>query len=197
MPEDSAEQVGSALYSHTEDFYFWLMRSIHEPKNSAHTFQALSQIMRVALMANKGGSYLTQEKEKEAIQHLSTIKEQLADGKIHFQTLSKQILPILQKLTHENPKAQLIAHATEIEYIFCINAPSHSCPTNDYQTKFQGYLKTIVETVNHSLSEIQAKAIVQVMSQILKNPENFPTDPHETLREKLEKIGIHSLKMTG
>lgn len=174
-----------------EDFYFWLMRSTSEPKIYSDTFQLLSQIMRIAQISNTGrGDYLSKNVVKEAFSSLSNIKEQVQDGKIQFQNLFSTISQVLQKLIHENPKAQLIAHATEIEYIFCIHSTYSSSCEAAYQQKFKGYLKTIVDTVNSDLSLTQTKAIVQILSQIVKNPSDFSKDPHKKLMESLKKSGI-------
>ncbi len=191
----SSARPGILLLTCAEEFYFWLMRSVSDPKAASNIFKALSQIMRIAQMSRLGGSYLSEELEQEAVKALTELKEELNDGTLSFHSLSKEIDPILGKLIDNNPKAQLIAHATEIEYIFCINTAS-SFPSQD-QEKLQSYLKEIVAIVNESISEIQAKAIVQVMAQILKGPKPFSVCPHETLKEKIEKAGIFLFKMTG
>lgn len=178
------------LHSLAEEIYFWLMRSTSDPKAHARTFQVLSQIMRIAGLSSKGGDYIPKTVETSVFASLFNIKEQLHDGKMQLSRLFDAVLQVLRKLTYENPKAQLIAHATEIEYIFCIHSTYQSTTEADYQQKFKGYLKTLVNTVNSSLSSTQAKAIVQILSQIIRNPAVFSEDPHKILAESLQKSGI-------
>ncbi len=178
------------LHSLAEDIYFWLMRSTSDPKAHAKTFQVLSQIMRIANLSSCGGNYIPKAIESSVFAALYSIKEQLHDGKIQINKLFDAVLQVLRKLTYENPKAQLIAHATELEYIFCIHSTYKSATEADYQQKFKGYLKTLVDTVNSSLSPTQAKAIVQILSQIVRNPAFFSEDPHKILSESLQKSGI-------
>ena len=178
------------LHSLAEEIYFWLMRSTSDPKAHAKTFQVLSQIMRIASLSSHGGDYIPKAVEASTFAALFNIKEQLHDGKMPISKLFDAVLQVLRKLTYENPKAQLIAHATEIEYIFCIHSTYNSTTEADYQQKFKGYLKTLVNTVNSSLSSTQAKAIVQILSQIVRNPAIFSEDPHKILSESLQKSGI-------
>ncbi len=178
------------LHLIAEELYFWIMRSTAEPKLHAETFQLLSQIMRIAQISITGANYLSKEVESNSFNALSNVKEQVQDGKIQLSALPPIIHQILQRLIYDNPKAQLIAHATEIEYIFCIHSTySSSCEAN-YQQKFKGYLKTLVDTVNTPLSSTQTKAIVQVLSQIVKNPDHFSLDPQKTLSDSLERSGV-------
>ncbi len=178
------------LLALAEEMYFWLMRSTSDPKAYASTFQLLSQIMRIAKLSESGGNCIPKPVEASAFAALFNIKEQVQDGKIKMNRLFDTIQQVLRKLTYENPKAQLIAHATEIEYIFCIHSTYNSSIEADYQQKFRGYLKNLVETVNGSLSTTQARAIAQVLSQVVKNPGSFSKDPHKTLSESLLKSGI-------
>lgn len=173
-----------------EDFYLWLMRSSVDLKARSQTFQVLSQIMRIAQSSESGGNYLPKSLEKEAYLALSNIKEQVQDGKIQLQNLLEPVCRVLQKLTHENPKAQLIAHATEIEYIFCIHPKYQSFSEPDYRQKFKGYLKILIDTVSSSFSSTQARAIAQILSQVVKNPERYSKDPQKNLTESLQKSGI-------
>jgi hypothetical protein len=184
------EKPASDLHAIAEELYFWLMRSTSEPKTHADTFQVLSQILRIAQMSNTGGNYLPISAEKEAFLALQNIKEQVQDGKIQRQHLFEATHHILQKLIHENPKAELIAHATEIEYLFCIHSNYSSSEEAEYRQKFKGYLKSIAHTVQGPLSSTEAKAIAQIMRQIVKNPQHFSKDPHQTLMESLKKSGI-------
>ncbi len=185
-----AEKPMSDLHSIAEELYFWLMRSTSEPKTHADTFQILSQILRIVQMSNTGGNYITASTEKEAFSALLNIKEQVQDGKVQRQHLFEATQHILQKLIHENPKAELIAHATEIEYLFCIHSNYSSSEEADYRQKFKGYLKTLAHTVQGQLSTTEAKAIAQIMRQIVKNPQNFSKDPHQILMDSLKKSGI-------
>lgn len=184
------ERSISDLHSVTEDLYFWLMRSTSEPKTHADTFQVLSQILRIVQMSNSGGNYIPQSTEKDAFTALSNIKEQVQDGKIQRQHLFEATQRILHKLIYENPKAELIAHATEIEYLFCIHSNYSSSEEADYRQKFKKYLKNLTHTVKDSLSTTEAKAIAQIMRQIVKNPQNYSKDPHQTLMDSLKKSGI-------
>jgi len=179
-----------SLHSLAEEIYFWLMRSTSDPKAHAKTFQVLSQIMRIANLSGSGGNYIPKAIESSVFTALYGIKEQLHDGKIQINKLFDAVLQVLRKLTYENPKAQLIAHATELEYIFCIHSTYKSTTEADYQQKFKGYLKTLANKVNGPLSATQAKAIVQILSQIVRNPAFFSEDPHKILSESLQKSGI-------
>lgn len=173
-----------------EELYFWLMRSTSIPKQHAETFRLLSQIMRIAQISQEGAECLSDQVESNCFIALSNIKEQVQDGKIQIGSLAVPVHQVLQKLIYDNPKAQLIAHATEIEYIFCIHSTySSSCEAN-YQHKFKGYLKTIVDTVNSPISSTQTKAIVQVLCQIIKNPDLFSLDPHKNLSDSLQRSGV-------
>jgi len=178
------------LHAASEELYFWLMRSATSPKQHAETFRLLSQIMRISQISSTGGNYLPKHVEKEGVEALSLIKEQLLDGKIQAINLFNKIERVLKKLVQENSKALIIAYATEIEYIFCIHATYNSKNEAKYQQRFKGYLKGLVNTVNESLSETQAMAITQALSQIVKNPESFSGDPQKTLSESLEKSGV-------
>jgi hypothetical protein len=184
------ENPMSDLHSIAEELYFWLMRSTSEPKTHADTFQILSQILRIVQMSNKGGNYLPESKEKEAFLALLNIKEQVQDGKVQRQHLFEAIQAILQRLIYENPKAELIAHATEIEYIFCIHSKYSSSEEADYRQRFKKYLKILTQAVQGPLSTTEARAITQIMRQIVKNPQNFSKDPHKTLMDSLKKSGI-------
>ncbi len=179
-----------SLHSLAEEIYFWLMRVASDPKAHAKTFQVLSQIMRIANLSSSGGNYIPKPVEASAFAALFNIKEQLHDGKMQINKLFDAVLQILRKLTYENPKAQLVAHATEIEYIFCIHSAYKSTTEADYQQKFRGYLKTLADTVNSSLSQTQAKAMAQILSQIVRNPAFFSEDPHKIISDSLQKSGI-------
>ena len=178
------------LHTVAEELYFWLMRSLASPKAYADTFRLLSQIMRISQISNAGGDYLPKYVEREASEALYFINEQLLDRKIQISNLFEAIEKVLQRLIQENTKAQLIAYATEVEYIFCIHATYKSSIEASYQQNFKEYLKALVNTVHKNLSEIQAKAITQVLSQIAKNPRDFSTDPKKSLIDSLGKSGI-------
>ena len=178
------------LHAVSEELYFWLMRSTTSPKQYADSFRLLSQIMRISQLSSTGGNYLSKPVEREGVESLSLIKEQLLDGKIQVPDLFDKIEKILKKIVQENSKALIIAYATEIEYIFCIHATYNSVEEAKYQQKFKRYLKNLVSTVNDALSDTQAKAITQALSQIVKNPSHFSEDPHKTLTESLEKSGV-------
>ena len=186
---------GFNLHAIAEELYFWLMRSLTSPKSHAETFRLLSQIMRISHISDTGGNYLAKHAEKEAFEALSLIKEQLMDGKIQANHLFGKIETVLQKLTQENTKAQLIAYATEVEYIFCIHATYNSSSEAQYQQNFKKYLKNLVDIVNDALSETQAKAITQALSQIAKNPHIFSEDPQKSLIDSLDKSGIIIIRL--
>jgi len=184
------EKPMSDLHGIAEELYFWLMRSTSEPKTHADTFQILSQILRIVQMSNKGGNYLPASQEREAFMALLNIKEQVQDGKVQRQYLLEATQNILQRLIYENPKAELIAHATEIEYLFCIHSKYSSSEEAEYRQRFKKYLKKLTHTVQGPLSTTEAKAIAQIMRQIVKNPQNFSRDPYQTLMDSLKKSGI-------
>lgn len=180
----------SNLHAVSEELYFWLMRSTTSPKQHAEIFRLLSQIMRISQVSSTGGNYLPEQIEKDGVEALLSIKEQLLDGKIQISNLFDKVEKVLKRLIQENSKALIIAYATEIEYIFCIHASYKSTEEASYQQKFKGYLRGLVNTVNESLTETQALAINQALSQIVKNPSQYSSDPQKNLSESLQKSGI-------
>ncbi len=181
-PLSQPQEIGHKLFDCTSDFYAWYMSWDTVPSDHPETFRALSQIMKIAQTSYEGGNYLRESEEKEALQTLSQLRERLFYGNMKTDEILSQLTDVLQTMISQNPKARVVAHATELEYVFCIQSKE----TNPSLEDFQQYLHSILKMVNPSLLEIHAHAIAQSMAMILEQAAEI-SDPKSTLEQALQR----------
>ena len=174
-------EAGHHLYHETAEFYAWFMSWVPHPSTHRSTFQYLSRIMRIAHVSTTGGKFLSGAEEQSALGKLSHLREELYNGNIHFHEIEGNLLLILHSLIQANPKAKLVAHATELEYLLCISNPS--TPSNAEQ--YQNFFNRVIEQIKPELPDIHAQAIAQGLSRIVDNHKQI-SDVHRALNDAIK-----------
>ncbi len=156
---------GRELFHSASEFYSWYMGLINAPDPEPNVFRTLSALMRIALLSAEGGGYLSSGEEQETISGLFKLREGLCDGTLNKKSTFPELQSLMEGIIAQNPKAKLVAYATELEYRFCIR-PAPTAQTD----RFQSYLQGLLKHVNPSLLEVQAYAVNQIIGRILENP---------------------------
>jgi hypothetical protein len=179
-----SSKIGQKLFDCATDFYAWYMSWDNSPSNHSQTFRVLSQIMRIAQVSVDGGNYLSDKQENQALASLGHLKEHLFDGHMKTDEILSNLTDVLQTLIIDNPKARVIAHATEMEYVFCIHPPPSS--STAASEDLQQYLAMVIQNVNPSLLDIHAYGIAQSMAKILEEASSI-ADPKQALENAIGK----------
>jgi len=174
--------VGAQLFEQTSQFFAWYLTWDSAPADHARSFEYLSQIMQIARVSKEGGNFLSSMQEKKALDSLSSLQEDLFNGNIRHPDIQESLMHILHSLTDSNPKAKLISHTTELEYLLCIH-PSGNQPS-DATERYQQTLSYIISKVTPNMLDVHAHAIAQGLSKILDNPQAIP-DIQQALHEAI------------
>lgn len=147
-----------SLFEETASFYAWYATWDHSPKDHACTYQILSQIMKISLLSQQGGSYLTPMEEETTRTALKHLKEKIYDCRIKASEIPMHVQAIYEKLTENNSKACLIGTLAHFECRLGLN--------REIQKLFEG----ITTKINPSFPDQSASAITQNLSKILSEP---------------------------
>ena len=162
------QQLFQLTEAFAEEFYLWLLSHASGLHLHTRTRQLISIVMRIADVSRLKGEFLSEQEEKLAIERLLKLKQELHEGEIKHLELPLGLDLLVQNLTVGNAKAKLVAHTTELEYIFCIQPiQKHSQETRIH---FQKVLKRINEQITPHLPDYKAQALAQGLSTLIKNP---------------------------
>lgn len=163
---------GQLLFQHAElfaeEFYLWLLS--HASGHHLHTRTRLlfSIVMSIADVSRLGGAFLSENEERLAIEKILFLKQGFSEGEIKHLELPVELDLLIQNLTIDNAKAKLVAHTTELEYLFCLQPiQKHSQET---RARFQRVLKRINSHITPHFPDYKAQALAQGLSVIMKNP---------------------------
>lgn len=165
-PQPAHTPNGQILFEHTSSLFAWYVTRDPFPQDHAETRKNLAVIMRIAQASLDGGHFMSKSEESFAFDALSMVREKLGDGVISRTEIPKMLAKVIQELTEKNPKAKIIAQATQLEYAFCIHPVS---PLSPKQTVYcRNLLNQMTSRVTPQLSESYAYAVVQRLSKILE-----------------------------
>ena len=150
--------IHDTLFEETAAFYTWYASWDQSPKDHACTFRFLAQIMKIALLSQQGGLYLTPLEEENTRAALKQLKERLYDCRIKASDIPLHVQSIYETLTQNNSKARLIGTLTQLECRLGPNREIHQLAQN------------IIAKINPSFPEQNASAITCNLSKILEEP---------------------------
>lgn len=178
---------GQLLFQHAEafaeEFYVWLLSHAFGVHLHTRTKQLLSIVMSIADVSRLGGGFLSETEEKQAIDKIIKLKKEFLEGQLKHLELPVELDLLIQNLTITNPKAKLVAHTTELEYLFCIQPIQHH--PEEMRARFQKVLKRINQHITPRFPDYKAKAVAQGLSVIVKNP-HLAEDPLFSLNLAIE-----------
>ena len=158
---------GQRLFNEVTEVYIWYVSSSWYHMEGDSERNMLSRIKRIAEVSMQGGNYLSGQEDVEATTRLKDLFQDLNSGKLRRQDLPQALNEMLTQLTHTNPKAKVVSQATELEYRLCINPPPDQSP--EVTEHYRQILLTIIQGITPQLTEINASAIAQGLTQILEN----------------------------
>jgi hypothetical protein len=178
---------GQQLFQHAEafaeEFYLWLLSHASGLHLHTRTRQLIIIVMRIADVSRLKGGFISELEEKQAIDKLLKMKQGFSQGEIKHLELPLELDLLIQNLTICNVKAKLVAHTTELEYIFCIQPmQKHSQETRMH---LQKVLKRINEEITPHFPDYKAQALAQGLSTLMKNPHTLE-DPLHSLNLAIE-----------
>lgn len=165
--------IHDTLFEETASFYAWYAVWDQSPTDHAYTYQLLAQIMKISLLSQQGGCYLTPLEEETTRSALKQLKEKLYDCRIKPSDIPLHIRSIYEKLTENNSKACLIGTLAQIE--------SRLGPNREIHQLFEG----ITTKIKPSFPDQNASAITRNLSKILEEPlkyRNLSTAIQDALR---------------
>ncbi len=181
-PQESSSHhpLGQSVYDQAHALCAWYCSWVENPSKHPQTFEYLSRIMRIAFVSLSQGHYLTTGEENKAKGTLEALGRNLYAGNTRHEQIPDILLGAINDLTESNPKARLVDHTTQLEYLICIR-PGQS---EEVQAECKKLLDGIVEQINPDLPDINAQAVAQGLSQILQNPatvKNFQEAIHSAI----------------
>jgi hypothetical protein len=161
------------LFEEVASFYAWYAAWDQAPQDHADTYQLLAQLMKISLLSQQGGCYLSPLEEETSRAALKQLKEKLYDCRVKAADIPAHIGSIYEKLTQNNSKARLVGTLAQLE---CLLAPNR-----EIQRLCQG----IASKVTRSFPDQSASAITHNLSKILDEPlkyKNLNTAIQDALR---------------